>query len=52
MTVGACVLPELTQRHHGGIGDAQALDAAHAELRVDDRASSSTPILQVPTWWW
>ena len=36
MTVGACVLPERDERHDRRIGDAQPVDAVHAQLRVDD----------------
>ena len=36
-------------RHHRGIDHAQALDAAHFQLRIDHGHRSSTPILQVPT---
>ena len=50
-TVGACVLPELTN----GMTEASATrrpSTPRTRSCGSTTAWSSTPILQVPTWWW
>ena len=39
------------RRHHARVGDAQALDAVHAQLGIDDGELVEAH-LQEPAWWW
>jgi hypothetical protein len=51
MMVGAFVLPPTMRGHDRRVDHAQALDAVHAQLRIDHVQRHPRPMRQVPTGW-